>query len=490
MFKNAYVLGIGIALSETISSFLFGGGFPVVGIVAALAAGSFWTKWYSTLMPAKERLRVIGVYMLLAVFSLYTTLAPLIDGRFPLSFVIFLIGLFFIVYGALLYVLLGSGSKAMLRPTKLVTEKKPAPTDTTFNLEETKPQYSKTSLLGALAMVIAAMFWLLILSSDPLSYYMAGISGIFFLLLYAFFGWTLWNYFASKRTLAVLITIITGLVLYFGTQLLIASYSPPSPDAEPNMIANQQAAIECLKNGKNLQVRFVSKRKLRKGARQENMPLTSSPMCGGEFRWEKEPWGWTYMPVLDKDVSDGTFTFAMMNRSRDFIICTEAGCVRKNVDGSAEVLHETPVVSQVMVTVTPFESQTIGLDDEIKLFEMHVVNTSDVEISLERLLFEEIGSIEDGIMRLLYIKEGERKYELSFSGLRSSATDGVMFFYNDEMLRLKPGQKRTYEISADLKPGKTIPESEFFGLRLLGFSNDRAIKGFPVDSNIHTIEPR
>ena len=490
MFKNAYVLGIGIVATEAISNFLFGGGFPVVGIVATLAAGSLWTKWYNTLMPAKERLRVVGVYLLLGVFGLYTTLAPFIDDTFPLNFVIFLIGLLFIVYGVMLYVLLGSGSKLVLRSTNHPTEKGAAPTITAFDVKDTKTQPSKISLLGAVTIVVALMFWLLFSSSDPLNYYKAWTFRMYFLLMYVFLGFMLWKNLKPKKLLAVLTTIVTGPVLYFGAQLVIASYDPPSPDAEELMIVHQQAAVECLKSGKSLQVRFASSRSLRRGIKQKNMPSVSSSMCGDEFRWEKEPWGWTYMPVIDKDVSDGTFVFAMMNRNRDFIICTESVCERRNADGSKEVLYETPIISEVMVTVTPFESQTIGPDDEIRLFKMSVVNTGDTEINLERLLFEKIGNIEDRFMRLLYIKEEGRTSELSFRGLRSSATDGVMLFYSDEMFKLKPGQTRTYEISADLKPSQTIPKDQSFGLRLLGFSNDSAIKGFPIESNIHTIEPR
>lgn len=117
--KNSYVLGVLMLVSEALINLAYktltgsAGGLSGMGVIMAMVAGQVYASWRKEKMPAKERFKALGVYLglaaaigLAALWSSFSANPGLAAG---------IGGVVFLVYGALMYFMMGWGSSIAMK---------------------------------------------------------------------------------------------------------------------------------------------------------------------------------------------------------------------------------------------------------------------------------------------------------------------------------------------------------------------------------------
>jgi peptidoglycan/LPS O-acetylase OafA/YrhL len=117
--KNSYVLGVLMLAGEGVVNVLYKlitqstGSVSGIAIIMAMAAGSMYTTWHKEKMPAKERFKALGVYIVIAVAVGVLSLWEKISSN-P-GMVALIGGVLFLIYAIVMYFAMGWGSSTSMK---------------------------------------------------------------------------------------------------------------------------------------------------------------------------------------------------------------------------------------------------------------------------------------------------------------------------------------------------------------------------------------
>ncbi|MFZ2555923.1 MAG: hypothetical protein WAZ27_03445 [Minisyncoccia bacterium] len=491
--SNSYVLGFSIVGVEIIANNILSAlDLPhISGIILAFVAGYIYATIHKEVMPRNERLKALGIYILMAGI---TGLLVMKVGAFsPLLFGILVATL--LVYTALMYFSLGFASstymsawntkqKALLNPGAVRDPLTPDPTSTEFRERHPRVAFTFSFFCSAIFVIAASLYVLDPLSEPGLKYLIVG-TGVFFA---GIMGVVIWKIFGRYRVLGLVVLLAAIVGLEAGVYAMYARMAPPSPAAKEAMVAFQVIAQKCVAKGAPL----------RGGLRglDRGIPQVESALCQYESNWKRLPSGWAFNKIEDADVSDATYMFSARSRAGETIICTERGCKYSDTLGavtelstSEPIVVEPAAASNITVDAVVPEGGEVRAGERVEVLLIAVKNSSSERVDLIALWYKKTGSALDSTIEAVFVeeKEGERIYGQNHLHHLPEAQDGMVPIHQPNMFVLEPGEMRTYRILMELADDASSGVGSTVGLDLSGFSYEKRVSGMPSSGAVYTI---